>query len=247
MDKLVYTAMTGAKNDLIRQDVLAHNLANVNTTGFRGQTVAFRSVPVQSADTMDTRVMAVESTPGADFTVGPLQRTGNPTDVAINGAGWFAIQAQGGEAYTRNGSLVVAADGTLQTQTGQAVLSDGGPISVPPASSIAIATDGTITAVPMGSTPKNAVSLGRLKLVNPPEASLERGDDGLFRLKGGGTADADPGVVVAPETLEGSNVNPVEALVGMIALARQFEAHMKMIDNAQSNASKASQLLAPGT
>src|SRR6185369_7599807 len=243
MDKLVYTAMTGAKADMVRQDVLTHNLANVSTPGFRAQTVAFRFVPVQSADTPDTRVMSLESTPGVDMTAGPIQRTGNPLDIAVNGPGWITVQAEGGEAYTRNGSLTVSPEGVLQTQTGRPVMSDGGPITVPPNSSISIASDGTVSATPSGNSVKSVVSLGRIKLVNPPEGSLDRGDDGLFRMKTGGSADVDPKVVVAPESIEGSNVNPVEALVGMIALARQFEAHMKLIQNAKSNAAKGSQLL----
>jgi flagellar basal-body rod protein FlgF len=244
MDKLIYTAMTGAKADMVRQDVLTHNLANVSTPGFRAQTVAFRFVPVQSADTADTRVMSLESTPGVDMTAGPIQRTGNPLDIAVNGPGWITVQAEGGgEAYTRNGSLQVSPEGVLQTQTGRAVLGDGGPITVPANTGISIATDGTVTGTPAGNSVKNVVSLGRIKLVNPPEGSLDRGDDGLFRMKTGGSADVDPKVVVAPESIEGSNVNPVEALVGMIALARQFEAHMKLIQNAESNAAKGSQLL----
>jgi flagellar basal-body rod protein FlgF len=244
MDKLIYTAMTGAKADMIRQDVLTQNLANVSTNGFRAQTMAFRTVPLASDDTGPTRAMSIESTPGADFSAGPIQRTGNPLDIAVNGSGWIAVQSQsGGEAYTRGGSLKVSPEGVLQTQSGLAVLSDAGPISVPINSQVNIATDGTVTATPAGTTPKNAVTLGRIKLVNPPEASLARGDDGLFRNAGGGAADADPNVVLAPESLEGSNVNAVEALVNMIALARQFEAHMKLIQNTESNDQKSAQLL----
>jgi flagellar basal-body rod protein FlgF len=248
MDKLIYTAMTGAKSDLVRQDVMTHNLANVSTPGFRAQTVAFRSVPLVSDDIPGgnggTRVMSVESTPGADFTPGAIRATGNPLDVAVNGPGWIAVQARGGgEAYTRNGAFQVSPEGLLQTQTGLPVLSDGGPITVPPNSSVSVAADGTVSATPNGTSVKNVVSLGRIKLVNPPESSLQRGDDGLFRVRGGGNADVDPKVALAPESLEGSNVNPVEALVDMIALARQFEAHMKMIQSTESNSTKASQLL----
>jgi flagellar basal-body rod protein FlgF len=245
MDKLIYTAMTGAKHDLLRQDVLTHNLANANTPGFRAQTVAFRSVPLQGGQGgPGTRVFAIESTPGADLSPGPIQRTGNPLDIAVNGPGWIAVEAPGGgEAYTRNGSLQISPEGVLQTQTGRNVLTDGGAVSVPPNNIISIETDGSISATPIGTTGKGVVSLGRIKLVNPPEGSLVRGDDGMFRLKAGGAADADPKVAIAPASLEGSNVNPVEALVGMIALARQFDVHMKLLQNADSNAQRATQLL----
>lgn len=242
MDKLIYTAMTGAKHDMLRQDVLAHNLANANTPGFRAQTVAFRAVPLQNAG--DTRVFALESTPGADMAAGPIQSTGNPLDVAVNGPGWIAVEGAGGrEAYTRNGGLQISAEGVLQTRAGRPVLSDGGPISIPPNNRVSIDRDGTVSATPATGDAKSVVSLGRIKLVNPPEADMLRGDDGLFRLKSGGTAEIDPKVALATGAIEGSNVNTVEALVGMIALARQFDLHMKMLQNAEGAATKADQLL----
>lgn len=242
MDKLIYTAMSGAKHDMLRQDVLAHNLANVNTPGFRAQTVAFRAVPLQ--DSLGARVFAIETTPGADFSEGMAKTTGNALDIAINGPGWITVEAPGGEAYTRNGSLQISPEGVLQTRTGRAVLSDGGQVVVPPNSALSIERDGTISAVPDGSADrKNVVGLGRLKLVNPPAANLQRGDDGLFRLRGGRTADSDPNVSLAVGAIEGSNVNPVEALVGMIALARQFDMHMKMLQNAEGNSRQANQIL----
>ncbi len=241
MDKLIYTAMTGAKHDMLRQDVLTHNLANATTPGYRAQTMAFRAVPLQNAG--DTRVFAVESTPGANFSPGPIQSTGNPLDIAVNGPGWIAVEASGGEAYTRNGGLQISAEGLLQTRAGRSVLSDGGPISVPPGHSINIERDGTVAAIPEGGAIKAVLSLGRIKLVNPPEADLIRGDDGLFRMKGGGSAELNPDVAIASGAIEGSNVNPVEAMVSMIALARQFDLHMKMLQNAEANARQASQLL----
>jgi flagellar basal-body rod protein FlgF len=242
MDKLIYTAMTGAKHDMLRQDVLTHNLANATTPGYRAQTMAFRAVPLQNAG--GTRVFAVESTPGADFSAGPIQTTGNPLDIAVNGPGWISVEAAGGEAYTRNGGLEISPEGVLQTKTGRAILSDGGPINVPPNHSISIERDGTVAATPNGSAVKSVVALGRIKLVNPAETDMVRGDDGLFRMKNGGTAELDPKVAVASGAIEGSNVNPVEALVSMIALARQFDLHMKMMQNAESNSKQASQLLA---
>jgi flagellar basal-body rod protein FlgF len=204
--------------------------------------MAFRAVPLQNAG--GTRVFAVESTPGADFSAGPIQTTGNPLDIAVNGPGWISVEAAGGEAYTRNGGLEISPEGVLQTKTGRAILSDGGPINVPPNHSISIERDGTVAATPNGSAVKSVVALGRIKLVNPAETDMVRGDDGLFRMKNGGTAELDPKVAVASGAIEGSNVNPVEALVSMIALARQFDLHMKMMQNAESNSKQASQLLA---
>lgn len=244
MDRLIYTAMTGAKHILEQQATVSHNLANATTTGFRAQVDAFRAVPVQG-EGLPTRAFVVDSTVGSDFAPGPLQHTGRELDVALQGAGWFAVQLEdGSEAYTRHGSLKLSENGVLQTHNGLSVLGDGGPISVPPDTVVEIARDGTVSAIPT-TNDKNAVNeLGRIKLVNPAPDTLVRGDDGLFRLKGGGAAEADGDVSLIGGTLEGSNVNVVDAMVNMISLARQFEVHMKLLQNAETNANKAGQLLA---
>lgn len=241
MDRLIYTAMTGAKHLMYRQDALAQNLANANTTGFRADLVALRAVPAQGQKA-GTRVFTVETTTGADFAPGPMQATGRPLDVAVQGAGWIAVQAlDGNEAYTRAGNLQVSADGTLQLPNGLPVLGDGGPITVPADAALSIAADGTISAKTANSPNVNQV--GRIKLVNPEAAELEKGLDGLFRVRGGEPADADPNVRLAEGTLEGSNVNVVEAMIGMIAAARQFEMQMKMLSTAEQNEQKASSLV----
>lgn len=242
MDRLIYTAMTGAKHLMYRQDALAQNLANANTTGFRADLVALRAVPAQGQEA-GTRVFTVETTTGADFAPGPMQATGRPLDVAVQGAGWIAVQAlDGNEAYTRAGNLQVSADGTLQLPNGLPVLGDGGPITVPADAALSIAADGTISAKTANSPNVNQV--GRIKLVNPEAAELEKGLDGLFRVRGGEPADADPNVRLAEGTLEGSNVNVVEAMIGMIAAARQFEMQMKMLSTAEQNEQKAGSLIA---
>jgi flagellar basal-body rod protein FlgF len=241
MDKLIYTAMAGAKHLMYRQDALAQNLANANTTGFRADTVAFRAVPVQG-DTPGTRVFAIETTTGADFAPGPMASTGRALDVAIQGPGWIAVQANdGSEAYTRAGNLQIGVEGTLQLPSGTPVLGEGGPITIPSSSTVSIGSDGTVSAKTPGSAAVNTV--GRLKLVNPPAEELQKGADGLFRLKTGDAADADPNVRIAEGTLEGSNVNVVEAMVGMIAAARQFELQMKMLASAEQNEQKASSMI----
>ncbi len=243
MDRMIYVGMTGAKNLMHRQETLANNLANVNTPGYRATTSAFRVAPVSGAG-LPTRAFAVDTTTGADFSPGTVQTTARPLDVAVQGAGWFAVQAADGtEGYTRNGAFDLSEQGTLQTLSGQAVLGDGGPISVPAGHKVAIAADGTISGI-SESNGKSVISIGRLKLVNPEPAALARGPDGLFRTRDGSTSDADPKVRVAAGALEGSNVNAIEAMVGMISLARQFDAQMKLLQAAESNARKASQLLA---
>ena len=242
MDRMIYTAMTGAKHILDQQATNSHNLANATSTGFRAQVDSFRAVPVVS-EGLPTRTMVVDATVGADFTPGAIQATNRDLDVAVEGQGWFAVgRANGSEAYTRNGAFQLSENGMLQTSTGLAVMGDGGPISIPPDSVISIAKDGTISAIST-ATPSAAVNVvGRLKLVNPAENNLVRGDDGLFNTRDGSPAEADAMVNVVSGALESSNVNVIDAMVNMISLARQFDMQMKMMQNAENNATKASQL-----
>jgi flagellar basal-body rod protein FlgF len=242
MDRLIYVSMTGARHALEAQATVAHNLANATSTGFRAQMNALRAVHL-FGEGMPTRSYVVDSTVGTDFRPGAVQQTGRPLDVAIMGQGFLAVQAaDGSEGYTRAGGLNVGAGGILVNSQGLPVMGDGGPIAIPPDVNVTIAKDGTVSAVP--SNGRGAVNvLGRLKLVNPPEADLVRSQDTLFRLKDGGVAPADTNVVVASAAIESSNVNAVEQLVAMISHARAFEAHMKMISNADQNDRQANQLL----
>ncbi len=243
MDRLIYTAMTGASHILQQQAAVSENLANNNTPGFRATINTFRAVPLVG-EGLPTRVMVVDSVAGADFTPGTMEPTGRELDVAIDGKGWIAVQgADGKEAYTRNGSFQVTTNGILQTRSGLNVLGDAGPITLPPNTEVSIAKDGTLSTVPTGTTPAEVTRIGRLKLANPPESEMARGDDGLFRMRSGGTADADGKVTVVSGNLESSNVNAVEAMVSMITLARQFDTQMKMLQTADNNAKAASQLL----
>lgn len=242
MDRMIYIAMSGAKNILEQQATNSHNLANVNSTGFRAQVDSFRAVPVVS-EGLNTRTFVVDATVGADFSSGPIEQTGRNLDVALQGQGWLSVQRpDGSEAYTRNGALKVDQNGLLKTASGLTVLGDGGPISIPPDVSITIASDGTISSVNNTTLPGPSNIIGRLKLTNPAESSLTRADDGLFVTKDGTPAEADANVNVISGALEGSNVNVVNAMVNMISLGRQFDMQMKLLQNAQNNADKAGQI-----
>ena len=238
MDRVIYLTMAGAKANMQRQDVLANNLANASTPGFRAEITAFRSVPVLG-DGASTRVYAIETTPGYNAEPGPIASTGRNLDVAMKGNAWLAVQSVAGtEAYTRNGALDVDNEGQLVTRGGLPVQGDGGPISVPQNAQVLIGSDGTVTATVQGKRPQ---VVGRLKLVTP-EAPLQRGADGLFRSNGG-DLEANPSARVLNEALEGSNVSPVESMVAMIAAARQFEQQMKMLQTAQEREQSATRLL----
>jgi flagellar basal-body rod protein FlgF len=241
MDRLIYLSMSGAKATLQRQDVLAHNLANASTNGFRAEMAAFRAVPVRG-DGASTRAFALESTIGYDPRGGPLQTTGRDLDVAMKGNAWLAVQGvDGTEGYTRAGALELDAEGQLVTATGRVVLGDGGPINLPPGARVEIAGDGTLNATVGNGRPQ---AVGRLKLVTP-EAPLQRGDDGLFRAADANPLDADPAARVQGGALEGSNVSPVETMVAMIAASRQFEQQMKSLQTAEQREQAAARLLAP--
>jgi flagellar basal-body rod protein FlgF len=244
MDRLIYTAATGAKHILEQQATTSNNLANLSTTGFRAQLDTFRAVPVVS-EGLPTRAFVVDNTVGADFTAGPLQVTGRDLDVALKGKGWIAVQMQDGtEAYTRNGSLQISPNGILQTANGQTVMGEGGPIAIPPNTTVSVGKDGSISSLTTDTVPATSTVVGRLKLVNPDEKQLVRGDDGFFRTQDGAAAQADLSVTVTSGALEGSNVSAVDSMVNMISLARSLETQMSLLKNAENNAAKATQILA---
>lgn len=240
MDRMIYTSMTGAKATMQRQDTLANNLANVSTVGFRAELAAFRAVPVEGSGA-STRVFSLETTPGYDATPGVVTATGRNLDVAVKGNAWLTVQASDGtEAYTRGGSLDLTADGTLTTRSGLPVLTDSGPIQVPPNTEVSIAADGSVSAKAVNG--KTSV-VGRLKLVTP-EAPLQRGTDGLFRAgPDAGDLPADATARLQDGALEGSNVSAVETMISMIAAARQFEAQMKSLQTVEGDEKAAAQLL----
>jgi flagellar basal-body rod protein FlgF len=243
MDKLLYIAMSGAKETLRAQAANNHNLANASTTGFRADLSAFQSRAVVGTG-FPSRVYATDSSIGWDSTLGAQISTGRNLDIAVQGDGFIAVQGSNGkEAYARAGDLHVDPNGQLLTGAGRQVLGDGGPISVPPSTSVSIAPDGTISIVPLGQGPQTTASVGRIKLVNPPKDSLERSEDGLFRLKSGADAPADATVHVAAGVLESSNVNVADAMVHMIELARNFELQVKTMKTTEENAASSAQLL----
>lgn len=243
MDELAYVAMTGAKQIMLAQAVNSHNLANASTVGFRANLTDFESIPVQGPG-YDTRVNAQVQPGGWSNAKGALVSTGNLLDVAVDGNGWIAVQApDGSEAYTKAGDLRVNSVGMLTNGAGHPILGEGGPVAVPPNTKLTIGGDGTVSIIALGQGPETAASLDRIKLVNPDTADLVKGDDGLMRLADGSTAPADANVKLTTGALIASNVNPVDAMVNMIELARQFELQVRLIDTADQNAQAAASIM----
>ena len=243
MDRMLYVAMNGAKQALVSQAANSHNLANVNTAGFRQDLYNFQSIEAEGAG-LNTRAYVMTEGPGVSHQPGPVNTTGRDLDVAINGDGFLAVQAPDGtEAYTRAGDLRLSNGGILTTGAGHPVIGSGGPIALEPAESIVVATDGTISIRPLGAAPDETTPVERLKLVNPDLSQLVKGEDGLLRLRDGGFVSADASVTVAPGAREGSNVNAVEAMVNMIALSRNYELNVRMMRVAEENDAAEARLL----
>ncbi|RUO79838.1 flagellar basal-body rod protein FlgF [Idiomarina tyrosinivorans] len=247
MDKMLYIAMSGAKENMNAVAVRANNLANANTTGFRAELEQARSMQAYG-EGLPTRVFAMTESPGQNFAEGAIRTTGRDLDVAIKGQGWLAVQDQNGnERYTRNGNLHVSNAGLLTTASGHPVQGEAGPIVIPiPVEKLAIGENGNIMVRPQGA-PANAMQVvDRLKLVNPPLNNLEKTNSGLFQTKDGQPALADAGVTLEIGALEGSNVNTVEEMTHMIALQRQYEMNVKMMKTAEENAQRSESLMRLG-
>jgi len=243
MDKALYIGMSGASQTMRAQTIHAHNLANATTTGFRADLANAVAMQVYG-DGLPSRVYSMTESSGSDFSQGPVQQTGNDLDIAIKGEGWIAVQAEDGtEAYTRAGSLSVNQFGELLTGDGLPVVGNSGPIVLPPFEKLEIGMDGTLSVRELGQGPAVMAVLDRIKLVNPENVDVMKSADGLFRRLDGETEVADGNVQLVAGYLEGSNVNIVDAMVGMINLTRSYEMNIKLMQTAQQNSEASARLL----
>jgi flagellar basal-body rod protein FlgF len=244
MDKMLYIAASGAKQDLLATAVRANNLANAQTNGFKAQLEQARAMPAYGAG-LPSRVFSMTESPTNNYESGPLITTGRELDVAIQGQGWFSVQTpKGEEAYTRNGSLTMTVDGALQDSKGNLIMGENGPLFLPtPVSNITVGNDGRITARLQGAPENQIDEVGRLKLVNPPIETMKQRTDGLFDLKDGSIAPQDIRVGVGSGMVEGSNVNAVEEMVSMISLQRHYEMQVKLMKKADQMVTSSNTLL----
>ncbi|WCE03750.1 flagellar basal body rod protein FlgF [Pseudoxanthomonas sp. JBR18] len=247
MDKALYVAMTGARASLQAQATVSHNLANVDTAGFKAALANTEAYKIPGAG-YPSRIDALHVDQGFDRDVGSQQVTGNPLDVSFLDNRWLAVQsADGSEAYTRGGELALTPNGQLVTASGRAVLDqDGNPMTIPPHQSLEIGNDGTISIIPQGEGPATMTIVGQMKVVEATPERLTRGLDGLMRNVSTDPAQAfaqAPGKTLNSGVLEGSNVDAAGALVQMIQLQRQFEMQVKVIKHGDDNAQSANTLL----
>ncbi|MDH3587974.1 MAG: flagellar basal body rod protein FlgF [Gammaproteobacteria bacterium] len=243
MDKMLYVAMTGARNMMLAQTVNANNLANASTIGFRADMLAAESHQITGPG-YPSRINATQETAGWNFQPGPMQDTGRQLDVAVQGDGWIAVQgADGEEVYTRAGDLQLGPGGVLINGAGQFVLGEGGPVAIPPFQKLEIGGDGSVSIVPLGQTANTLATVDRIRLVNPGPENLVKGIDGLIRTRDGIAAEPDASVQLASGVLEGSNVNAIESLISMLDLARRYEMQVKLMETANNNAAAAARLM----
>ena len=241
IDRFVFTAMTGAKSAMGQLATTSHNMANLQTPGFREMLSSFRAVPVNGSNA-DSRAFVVDSTPGADWTPGAVTATGNSLDAAIQDQGLFAVlRSNGQEAYTRAGKFHMDAQGFLVNSSGLRVLNEQNQaIQIPVGSQdVAIQPNGTITATLPGQ--KFETPVARLKLVNPSPHTLERQADGLF-TSNQDLASLDD-IRLVPGSLESSNVSAAQAMVQMIAQNRLFDLNIRLVQVAEQNSKSAGALM----
>lgn len=244
MDKFLYIAASGAKQDLLATGVRANNLANAQTNGFKAQLEQARAMPA-FGEGFASRVFSMTESPSNNYEAGTMITTDRSLDVAVQGDGWFSVQTeQGEEAYTRAGSFTTDSDGGLRDPKGNLVIGQNGPIFLPvPVSNITFSSDGTISARLPGA-PQNIIEeVGQLKLVNPQLDQMQRREDGLYELKNGDLANQDIAVSVKSGMLEGSNVNAVDEMVNMISLQRHYEMQVKLMKKADTLAMRGNMLL----
>lgn len=233
MDKMVHTSLRAMQGIMDRQQAIAHNMANADTTGFRAEIVTAQALYL-AGEGLDSRATTNEVTLGADMNPGTLKSTGRPLDIAINGDALLAVQApDGSEAYTRRGDLMISESGLLTTADGYPVMSDGGPITLPAADQVSISADGAIAIIPSGGDPNQPQQVARLKLASPAGSDIVKQNDALFHVRNGGVLPSDPDAKVTVGALESSNVNMTQALVDMIEASRAWETQVKLLTTAQ--------------
>jgi flagellar basal-body rod protein FlgF len=234
MDRLIYTAVSGMSDSMIRQGAIASNLANAQTIGFRAETFDSTPVGIRSPSSLDVRTMVSTGVLGADMTAGSIVETGRGLDLAVEGEALLTVQASdGSEAYTRRGDLSVSPSGVLQNGDGRPVIGAGGPISVPPGANVTISPRGGVMVADPANPNTPAAQIDTLKLASWKGSSIVKASDGLFRVNGGGVLPADEEATVRSGALEQSNVDVTGILVQMVEAQRLFDMRTKLVASAK--------------
>ena len=233
MDRLIYTAMSGMTDSMVRQRVIASNMANAQTVGFRAEMLYSTPVTLKGPS-LEARAMTEGEVRGADMSAGSITQTGRPLDIALEGDALLAVQAQDGtEAYTRRGDLSISPTGVLQNGDGRPVIGASGPVTLPLGADAMISNDGAVLVRDPAAPDAPPTEIDRLKLASPKGSQIMKDVDGLFRVTGGGVLPDDETAKVVSGALEQSNVKPTEIIVQMIEAQRLFDIRTKLISTAR--------------
>ena len=236
MDRSIYTALNSMNILRDNQSVTAQNLANISVTGFQKDIqINFASVYLDRDKGIDPRVLALQEPGGFDATPGPVQQTGAPLDLAVDGSGYFIVKPANGKiALSRRGDFTVSADGTLRDGTGTQPLSvDLEPVTIPAHRKISISGDGIIEIEPLNAPLGQTVIVGQLATTFGSEVPLAKTIDGFVRPIDGSVPAPDNRTILISGFLEGSNVQSVDELVTGIDQSRAYEINVKFISSAQ--------------
>ncbi len=246
MDRLIYTALSGMQASMDHQRVIANNMANANTLGFRAELFEQRPVTIEGLPN-EARAMQTGSVRGANMAGGEIVETGRALDIAMESKALMAVQATDGtEAYTSRGDLSISGNGLLINGDGLPVLGDTGPITIPPNGVPNIAPNGLITVSDPATPDQPPAEVGRIKLASWEGSPVNKGIDGLFRVEGGGILPTDEAATVKVGALEQSNVKTTEVLVDMIDAQRLFAMRSKLITTAREIDESGAQLMRLG-
>lgn len=229
----MYLAAAGALVQQLRLEVLANNVANISTIGYKGDRSIFQIPEETEPQTFETSIEGIQSlSPYAppfstvtDFSQGAIRQTGNPLDVAINGDGFFSIQTPDGVQYTRQGNFTLNSEGVLITPDGYPVLGEGGEITL---------EEGTVEIDLQGGVYVDGDEVGRLQVtgVSNPETLTKAGNGRFVGSEATTVGERPENSTLSQGYLETANVNPVQAMTEMIETSRAFEAYQKVIQSA---------------
>jgi flagellar basal-body rod protein FlgF len=233
MDRLIYTAYSGMTGSTVRQRVIASNMANAQTIGFRAEMLTTTPMTLKGPS-LEARAMTDGEVRGSSMAQGSLIETGKPMDVALTGDTMLSVQAEDGtEAYTRRGDLSISAGGVLQNGDNRPVIGEGGPITVPLGSKVTISPDGGVNVSNPEAPDQPPQNVGRIKIASTTGTAIDKGLDGLFRVTGGGVLPQDEEAKLMVGSLEQSNVDPTRILVEMVEAQRLFDIRTKVISQAR--------------
>lgn len=230
----MWISASSVATNMARQDVTANNLANVNTPGFKADMLPIRAravvreednLPFEDSDAMLERLGAgiMPMPTMTKFASGPIETTGRPLDLAIKGEGFFTVRDDDGVKLTRDGRLAISTDGTLvQAASGRPILTKGGgELRVDQGATVEIRSDGEVV--------QHGQPIGRLGVVSPSSTdALSKYGEGLFSVPGGVRLSDATGLVIQ-KAIEGSGVNPIEAMMGVTSAGRSAQGGMRMI------------------